>query len=143
MSVIPGPAKVAVTSSRHLTICGLMRRAMLAEKFDFVPCLLREDLGLPAITEQKAHGNRDGDCQHHGRRCFRTASRSTDEWHGKPFFHQDRANVETAEFQSLTISPVVAGERSLCPRRARTGDVHEIKITCPHQIAKSSRCLGS
>jgi hypothetical protein len=70
MSVIPGPAKVAVTSSRHLTICGLMRRAMLAEKLDFVPCLLREDLGSPAITEQKAHGNRDGDCQHHGRGVF-------------------------------------------------------------------------
>jgi hypothetical protein len=60
MFVIPGPAKVAVTSSRHLTICALMRRAMLARRLDLFPCLLREDLGPPAITEQKAHGNCDG-----------------------------------------------------------------------------------
>jgi hypothetical protein len=60
MSVIPGPAKVAVTSLRHLTICALMRRAMLAGRLDLFPCLLREDSGPPAITEQKAHGNCDG-----------------------------------------------------------------------------------
>jgi hypothetical protein len=61
MSVIPGPAKVVVTSSRHQIVCGLTQRAMLAGRLDLFPCLLREDLGPPAITEQKAHGNCDGD----------------------------------------------------------------------------------
>ena len=37
-----------------------MRRAMLAGRLDLLRCLLREDLGPPAITEQKPHGNCDG-----------------------------------------------------------------------------------
>src|SRR5271157_86941 len=61
MSVISGPAKVVVTSSRHQIVCGLTQRAMLAGRLDLFPCLLREDFGPPAITEQKPHGNCAGD----------------------------------------------------------------------------------
>ena len=72
-------------------------------------------------------------------RRLRTACRATDERHGEFFLDQDRANVVTVGFQRPAISPIVAEARTLCARRARASDIHEVEMTGPDKIEKALR----
>jgi hypothetical protein len=41
------------------------------------------------------------------------------------------------------ISPIIAEERALCPRKARARDVHEVEITGSDEIAETPCGFGS
>jgi hypothetical protein len=95
------------------------------------------------MMEKRLTGNATPLGQRHGRGVFGQRVAPHTNGTASPFFHQDRTNVTTAGFQRSTISSVIACERALRPRRARTDDINEIQIVRSHKVAKSSRCLGS